>query len=72
MNEPTYELCYDPRERDVLIYRSVPAGVCGPFSESAPCESREQAEAFARDLGYLVVGGWESFTNYDSAPLIRR
>ena len=30
MNGATYELCYDPREGTVLVYRSIRAGV-------APC-----------------------------------
>lgn len=71
MNEPTYELCYDPCDGDVLIYRSIPAGICGPFSESMPCESREQAERIAREHGYAVTSAWQSYTNYDSADLIR-
>jgi hypothetical protein len=67
----TYELWYDPRGADVLIYRSIPAGVCGPFSETVPCDSREQAERIARDLGYAIVGEWQSHANYDSADLVR-
>jgi hypothetical protein len=67
----TYELCFDPRDQDVLIYRSIPAGICGPFSESAPCESRAEAEAFARMMGYALISAWESHANYDSADLTR-
>lgn len=67
----TYELCYDPREGDVLVYRMVHAGICGPFSPTVACESREQAEQIARDWGYIVSDEWQSHTNYDSAPLVR-
>jgi hypothetical protein len=72
MSEPTYELCYGPRDSTVLIYRSIPAGVCGPFSETMPCDSREHAERIAREHGYLVTGAWSAHTNYDSADLVRR
>lgn len=68
--EPTYELCYDPRDEDMLIYRSIRAGICGPFSDTVSCESREQAEKIARSKGYAIVGAWKSYTNYDSAPLV--
>ena len=71
IGEATYELCYDPRDRDVLIYRSIRAGICGPFSETLPCESREQAEAIAREKGYAVSGPWQAHRNYDSADLVR-
>jgi hypothetical protein len=67
----TYELCYDPRDANMLVYRSVRAGVCGPFSESVPCESREQAAELAFGMGYHIAGSWQSHTNYDSAPLVR-
>lgn len=71
MTEATYELCFDPCDRDMLIYRSIRAGICGPFSEPQPCASREQAEALAREMGYAVTGPWQAHTNYDSADLIR-
>jgi len=69
--EPSYELCYDPRDQDMLIYRSIPAGICGPFSNHVPCKSREQAERIAFGMGYLINGAWETHTNYDSAELTR-
>lgn len=65
----TYELCYDPRDADMLVYRSIHAGVCGPFSESVPCTSREDAERIAFNMGYLVASEWQSHRNYDSAEL---
>ena len=71
MNDVTYELCFDPRDGDMLVYRSIRAGICGPFSESKPCESREQAERIACEMGYAVVGPWEAHLNYDSADLVR-
>lgn len=71
MSEPTYELCYDLHDSTVLIYRMVPAGICGPFSETMPCESREHAERIAREHGYVVMSDWQTYTNYDSAKLIR-
>ena len=71
MTDVTYELCFDPRDATVLVYRSVRAGVCGPCSSTLPCESREQAEAYAVSLGYAVVGEWASHRNYDSVDLVR-
>jgi hypothetical protein len=71
MTGPTYELCYDPRDHTVLIYRSIPAGICGPFSETRPCRDRKQAEALANALGYARTSAWTSHRNYDSADLIR-
>lgn len=68
----TYELCFDPRAGEALIYRSIDAGICGPFSETVPCDTRDQAEGFAVESGYFVVGGWEAHRNYDSAPLVQR
>jgi hypothetical protein len=65
----TYELCYSPSDADMLIYRSIPAGICGPFSESIPCASRADAERIAFSMGYLIAGEWQSHTNYDSADL---
>jgi hypothetical protein len=67
----TYELNFDPRDGEMLVYRNIRAGICGPFSESIPCESRAQAERIAFDMGYLVSGEWASYTNFDSAPLVR-
>lgn len=70
-SEPIYELCFDPARGDVLVYRSIPAGVCGPFSEPFLCHDRGEAERIAEGLGYTVTGPWEAHTNYDSAPLAR-
>jgi hypothetical protein len=67
----SYELCFDPSDADMLVYRSIRAGICGPFSESIPCTSREQAERIAFDMGYLVSGDWQGHANFDSAPLVR-
>jgi hypothetical protein len=66
-----YELCFDPRDADMLIYKSIPAGICGPFSESVPCNSREDAERIAFNMGYLISGEWAAHANYDSADLVR-
>lgn len=68
---PSYELCFDPRDGTMLIYRSVRAGVCGPFTESLPCQSREHAERMAEARGFQRTSDWETHTNYDSADLIR-
>lgn len=67
----TYELCYDPTDGDVLVYRMVRAGVCGPFSEPVACESREHAVRIAFVLGYTPSGEWSAHTNFDSCPLVR-
>ena len=67
----TYELCFDPRESEALIYRSIPAGICGPFSRVWTCDSREEAEQIARREGYALTGAWESSPNYDHADLTR-
>jgi hypothetical protein len=71
MSDVTYELCFDPDDGDVLIYRNVRAGVCGPFSERIPCASREEAERIARGMGYLMASEWSSYANYESADLVR-
>lgn len=71
MTEASYELCYSPREGDVLIYRNIRAGVCGPFTEPHPCDSREAAERFAAERGYRIAGEWKSGVNYDGVDLIR-
>lgn len=65
----TYELCFDPREGDALVYRNVKAGICGPFSEHVPAATREEAAAWAFSQGYLVSGIWESHLNCDTIPL---
>mgnify|MGYP001572500241 CR=1 FL=1 len=67
----TYELCFDSRDAEMLIYRSIPAGVCGPFSETVPCRTRGEAERIAFGMGYLVASDWDSHTNYDSALLVQ-
>lgn len=67
----SYELCYDPREANLIIYRDVRAGICGPCSETVPCESHDDAERIAFNLGYLVASDWQTHTNYDSADLAR-
>lgn len=68
---PTYELCWDPRDHTVLIYRYLKAGICGPSSETLPCQSREHAEQMAKARGYERTSAWESHRNYDSADLVR-
>lgn len=67
----TYELCFSPRENTVLLYRSITAGIRGPCSDTMTCESQEQAERIAFDMGFLIASDWQSHTNYDSAPLTR-
>jgi len=67
--EATYELCFDPEAGEALIYRSIPAGICGPFTEPVRCDSREAAERFAWEYGYATEGDWQAHANHDSAAL---
>ena len=67
----SYELCYDPREATMIVYRSLRAGICGPCSDTVPCGSHADAERIAFNMGYLIASDWQSHTNYDSANLAR-
>lgn len=67
----TYELCFDPAEGDTFIYRNLPAGICGPFSQKILATDRLEAATWALGQGYIVSGEWSSHLNGDTVALTR-
>lgn len=58
MNNAIYTACVTPNMNDgtaeVMIYKSVPAGVCGPFSEKKIVPANE-VDKQIEDFGYKRV-----------------
>lgn len=60
----TYEVLVTPRfegltpKYDALIYRMIPAGVCGPFSEEATFGSLVEVDAWLENNEFARVGDY--------------
>ena len=68
----TFEIIYDPAEGTAFVYRSIQAGICGPFTTRVPVPDRAGAEDEALRHGLLRSGAWTTAGNgYDYAPAER-
>jgi hypothetical protein len=69
--DATYEITWTPADGTALIYQSIPAGICGPFTGDEPAADRIDAEALALRFGLVRSGDWQTAANgYDYAPAV--
>lgn len=74
MSDPreSFEIVYDPAEGTAFVYRSLWAGVCGPFTEPVPVAGTLDAEGEALRYGLMRTGEWRRTGNgSDVAPAER-
>jgi len=70
--DATYEIVWDSKARTTFVYRSLRAGVCGPWTTPTAATDREQAEAEALRYSVLRTGPWSTTSNgYEFAPAQR-